>query len=249
MTLGVVIPVYRCEDTIGDVVDALFTFAKAQRILCRVALVEDHSDDGTREAVLALAKRHTGVTVVLMAQNVGQQRALYTGLAYLADCDLIATMDDDGAHPIALLPSMMSRIEQGADLCYAVPRRKGYRFSRKVGALLRDGLFRACLGAPRGIRVSAYRVMSRQLALSLTPERDGFIYLSAAAMRYKPKVACLFYDAPIPGATTYTLLPLMRLYWGLVWHYTPLAACAYPQIAVKPTAHTLIQGRGFLWQP
>ena len=70
MTLGVVIPVYRGIATIGGVVEALYRFSEARRLQCRVVLVEDMSGDGSREEVLKLAARHTGVTAVLPAPLV-----------------------------------------------------------------------------------------------------------------------------------------------------------------------------------
>lgn len=160
MTLGVVIPVYRGGGTIGGVVEALCRFAESRRLTCRVALVEDMSGDGSREVVLKLAERCTGVTAVLPEQNVGQQRALLMGLQELKDCDMVATMDDDGAHPVELLDTLMEGIRQGAELCYAVPVRKGYSPLRRTGSLLRDALFSLSTGKPRGVRVSAFRVMT-----------------------------------------------------------------------------------------
>lgn len=247
ITLAVVIPVYQGEKSVATVVEALRVLAKTHRLCIRVVLVEDGSTDGSREAVLALATGTSGVTAVMMEHNVGQQQALYIGLAYAMDCDVLATMDCDGAHPAALLPTMLNRIRQGAALCYAVPRRRNYRLYRRFGTLLRDAIFRVGLGMPSGVRVSAYRVMTRELAQNLAPEPDGYLYLSMATARLRPATVCLTYDAPPSRRTSYTLAKLLRLYVALLIHATPLARLM-PRRRQTPPAHTVQIGRGWLWQ-
>lgn len=249
MTLGVVIPVYRGKDTIGTVVEKLFRFAGEQRLLCRVVLVEDCSKDGSREAVLKAAADYGGVTAILLNRNVGQQQALYYGLNHVRDCDLVATMDDDGQHPVPLLKELRTCIEKGADLCYAVPVRKGYPLYRKAGSVLRDMLFSLCTGKPKGVRVSAYRMITGELAGKLKPERDGFIYLSAAAFRLHPRTSCIFYEAGPSDASSYTFGKLLRLYWNLLIHYTPLKVFHSEKDSAQTCPYTVLPGRGFLWEP
>lgn len=248
MTLGVVIPVYRGGGTIGGVVEALYRFSEARRLMCRVVLVEDMSGDGSREEVLKLAARYTGVTAVLPERNVGQQRALLMGLQQLEDCDMVATMDDDGAHPVELLDALMEGIRQGAELCYAVPVRKGYSPLRRTGSLFRDFLFSLLAGKPRGVRVSAFRVMTGDLALRLRAEPDGFIYLSAAAFAHRPRASFVTYEAKPEAASGYTFTKLLRLYAGLVLHYTPLKAL-HRMKAAADCPRAVLPGRGTLWQP
>ena len=248
MLLGVVIPVYHGSRTVTGVVDALTEYMKENRLPCRVALVADGGGEADRAAVRTLWETRNGVTAVLLARNTGQQRALYEGLRALAGCDALATMDDDGAHPVAMLTPMLGCLGAGADLCYAVPVCRGGPLYRRLGAALRNAFFSALPGTPRGVRVSAYRVLTGALAQKLAPEADGFFYLSAAAMRLRPRAVSLPY-AGLPGAaTTYTPGKLVRLYATLVAHYTPLARfrrCAAPDQAERE----LLPGRGCLWEP
>ncbi len=248
MTLGVVIPVYRGKDTVDAVVEGLYTFAKANRLPCRVVLVEDHGGDGGREAVTAVAKRFGGVTCVLNGGNAGQQKATYLGLQQVLDCDAVATMDDDGEHPAGLLIEMLQKIKQDYDLCYAVPVRAGSPLFRKAGTAFRDALFSLYTKKPRGVKVSAYRVMTGELARKLAPEEDGFIYLSAAAFRHKPKAACVYYEAAPSRRSSYTVKKLLRLYLGLLSHYTPLKIFRSKKRRQPDFSFTVLPGKGELWQ-
>jgi undecaprenyl-phosphate 4-deoxy-4-formamido-L-arabinose transferase len=170
------------------------------------------------------------------------------GLEQLKDCDMVATMDDDGAHPVELLDALMEGIRQGAELCYAVPVRKGYSPLRRAGSLLRDFLFSLLAGKPRGVKVSAFRVMTGDLALRLRAEPDGFFYLSAAAFAHRPKASFVTYEAGPEGGSSYTFSKLWRLYAGLVLHYTPLKAL-YRMKAAAECPRAVLPGRGTLWQP
>ena len=244
MTLCAVIPVFRGAATVAGVVEELRRFSEEHEIPCRAVLVEDASGDRSREVVLDLAARFAGVTAILMDRNVGQQRALYVGIREAGGCDAVLTMDDDGAHPVELLLPMLERLRAGAELCYAVPVRRGSAL-RRAGGWLRDQLFRTI---SRGVRVSSYRAMTAELARKLRPEPDGFIYLSAAALRLRPRAECIFYEAPQSRSSTYTAGRLVRLYAGLLTHYTPLRRIR-PMRKLPDASFRVVPGRGFLWQP
>ncbi len=206
-------------------------------------LVEDAGGDAER--VRAIVARTPGVTGVLLERNVGQQTATYLGLSFVADCDAVATMDDDGQHPVALLGKMLEELRAGAELCYAVPTRTGAPAFRRAGAALRDLLFSLCTQKPRGVRVGSYRAMTGSLARRIQPEPDGYIYLSAAAFLHKPRTACLFYPAGPANASTYTVQKLARLYAGLLTHYTPLRAL-FPRRRREACPMRVLPGRGYL---
>lgn len=244
MALGVVIPVYHGGAVIGGVVGELVEYLENRQMDYRIVLVADGGGEEDEAAVRKLAGQR--VSPLFLRRNAGQQKALYLGIRCLDGCEIIITMDDDGAHPVAMLPDMIDAIRAGADLCYAVPMRVARSPFRRLGALCRDALFAFCLGLPRKTRVSAYRAMTGQLAGKLAPEPDGYIYLSAAAMQWKPKVVSLRYRARPAGPSRYTAKKLIRLYGGLLTHYTPLKRLAFWNRAMENTA---AQGRETPWEP
>ncbi len=243
ITLGVVIPVYHGDRTVAGVVENILDLIKETPFDCRIALVADGGGKADRIMVQKLEAMHSEVSALILPDNVGQQKALYLGINKLTDCDYIVTMDDDGAHPVKILPDMIRVVAQGVDLCYAVPVGSGRSLWRRLGTLFRDALFALFLGMPRGMRASAYRVMTGALAHSLAPETDGFIYLSAAAMRIKPKVACVQYRPSTAAPSRYTLRSLTRLYTGLFVHYTPLGRCFLLIHKAKPRPKAITGGK------
>lgn len=109
MALGgliVVVPAWNEEDAIGDVVRGILPHGA-------VLVVDDRSTDRTADRA-----REAGASVVAHGRNGGYDAALRTGYAEARarGAGVVATMDADGAHDPAMLPRMLSTLEQGADL-------------------------------------------------------------------------------------------------------------------------------------
>lgn len=220
MKLYVVIPVYRAGERLRGVVGEILS--------CRpdasVILVEDCGGDDSYEIALELCAPDGRVSAVRLRENVGQQRALFCGvqLALERGADMIVTMDDDGEHPPELISRLVMAVERGFELCYAIPEGKPVPAYRTAGAWLRDRLFFYLTGNSSRVRVGAYRIMTRKLAMKVRAETDGFIYLSAALFRHRPLAQSIAYPARVSDGSTYSLGALASVYMGLLTHYTPL---------------------------
>jgi glycosyltransferase involved in cell wall biosynthesis len=99
----VLIPSY---DT-GDTVYA--TVAAARAAWTPVWVVVDGSTDGTAAGLQALAARDPGLRVMVLERNQGKGAAVLHGLraAQQAGFTHALTMDADGQHPAALIPTFM----------------------------------------------------------------------------------------------------------------------------------------------
>ena len=85
------------------------TVAAARAQWCPVWVVVDGSDDGTAEALQALAAADPGLRVWVLARNQGKGAAVLHGLqqALAAGFSHALTMDSDGQHPAPLIPAFM----------------------------------------------------------------------------------------------------------------------------------------------
>src|SRR5262249_23078173 len=82
-------------------------------------VVDDGSTDGTRELLAKLAERDERVKVVELSRNFGHQTALTAGLDH-ASGDAVVMIDADLQDPPELIPTMLERWRDGADVVYAV---------------------------------------------------------------------------------------------------------------------------------
>jgi dolichol-phosphate mannosyltransferase len=163
-------------------------------------------DDGSKDATAAVASRYIGrlpLDLISRPRNQGLARTIETGirtaLRRAGTDDVIVTMDADNTHPPALIPHMLRRIEEGADLVIASRYAPGAKeegvpvmrriLSRGVGIVmhLRFGL--------RGVRdyscgYRAYRVRLLQTAVDRYGDRlveaQGFTVMAELLVKLSP---------------------------------------------------------------
>ncbi len=234
--IGVVIPVYNSASTLPAVVYELSSWFEARGLSFRIVLVDDGSADGSGALIDGMARRDGHITAVRLRENAGQQAALLCGLRQKADCRCYVTMDDDLQHPAPVLEALYQGIRQGYDLVYAIPRESSRPLWRRLGSLARDMLFDLCIPKPPGVRISSYRIMTAALTQKICAEPRSFVYLSASALLYRPRVANIPYRQPQrpAGRSGYTLGKLWRVYAGIFIHYTAAGRFFRPRSAQKP---------------
>jgi len=144
----IVIPTYNEADSIGKMIDYLFTvtFPSIQDWDCKVLVVDDTSPDGTYKVVQAKFKN---LFLSLSAKKAGIGGAYVRGFRYAMKelgADVVIEMDGDFQHPPKLVPRLLKEINEGYD--YVMGSRKvkggsnpkGWGFKRvffsEVGGLL-----------------------------------------------------------------------------------------------------------------
>lgn len=85
------------------------TVCDARKFWCPVWVVVDGSHDGTAELLAELAKSDRGLRVIVLPENKGKGAAVLQGMrmAMSEGFTHVLTMDSDGQHPGALIPSFM----------------------------------------------------------------------------------------------------------------------------------------------
>lgn len=99
----VVVPAYREGGRIGAVVSRIRAYCDA------VVVVDDGSEDGTAEEA-----EMSGAVVIRHTENKGKGAALSTGFEYASKegFEVLITMDADGQHDAADIPSFVREYEQ-----------------------------------------------------------------------------------------------------------------------------------------
>jgi undecaprenyl-phosphate 4-deoxy-4-formamido-L-arabinose transferase len=188
-----------------------------------LVLVDDGSHDGTWQAMLGIATAHPRVSCLRLKRRSGQQAATLAGCA-AARGDWIVTLDDDLEHRPEELPRLLECARRGCDLVYAVPRRRPLRPLRLLGSRLFDLAFRLLIGKPRGLKLTSFRALRRSLVRRMLAARAPAVYVSALALRLRPRVGAIQVD-PGPRAASRTPLPRLVLSFGrTLLAYGPLGA-------------------------
>lgn len=224
--IKIIIPTYNASGAIRMLVEQIV--AELGRFDLQIILVDDASLDNTRDIIISLAKDFPNVDSCFISKNRGQQSSLLTGLKRISEpCDFVITMDDDFQNPVEVIPFLIEKIKSGYDLVYAVPtveRNSGNSAPspfRRLGSRFRDLLFDSFTNKPPGIKVSAFRIMTYELAMKIAKSEKKYFYLSAEAFRYPIRAANVTY-AYVPrlyGRSSYHFGKLLQMYWKLFLTY------------------------------
>ena len=177
--LSVIVPCYNEEENVPFFYEEFLKIEeglKEKDISWEILYVDDGSKDGT---VAEVKKLHAGderVHLLSFSRNFGKEAAMYAGLQKSAG-DYVVIMDADLQDPPALLPQMISYIEEGYD---SVATR---RVSRKGEPPIRSFFARRFYRLMKRISRTEimdgardYRLMTRQMvdAILAMPEYHRF---------------------------------------------------------------------------
>jgi polyisoprenyl-phosphate glycosyltransferase len=163
---------FRLVSVVAPMLDEEGTAEEFYRRVCaaldgvpfELVVVDDGSTDRTRAILAAQAEKDARVKVVELSRNFGHQTAITAGLDH-ATGDAVVMIDADLQDPPELIPTMLDRWREGADVVYAVRTE-------------REGETRLKLATARWF----YRLISRLSPIDLSPDAGDFRLLDRRAL-------------------------------------------------------------------
>lgn len=222
----VVIPSYKGLHNIEPLLQRLVPVLDSTGLLWNILFIDDHSPDGTFNKLKQIHAVDSRIKAIKLAENRGQQNAVYCGLSR-AKSELMITMDDDLQHPPEIIPDLIRRIAKGGDLIYAVSREKSRPLLLRWGTALNSLFFSLFLGKPQDVEIGSYRIFKRSLVERIKGEQRKFIYVSALVFRLKPKPEVqsfrfLSTESESQGNSRFSLKKRFYLFYLLFSHYGPI---------------------------
>lgn len=189
--LSVVVPVYRSEDCLAALYDAVGCELRSAGISFELILVNDCSPDGSWGVIGSLCRTDPRVVGVDLRRNFGQDNAILAGLR-LARGRHVAVMDDDLQHHPKYLPALLAKLEEGADVVYACFKTKRQKLWKNAGSWLNGKIAEWVLGKPKGVYLSPYKVIRGEVAEAVcdypgpTPYIDGLLFQTTSRITQIP---------------------------------------------------------------
>ena len=189
------IPAFNEARNLGVVVPEILATLMALSPQVELIVVDDGSHDDTAEVMCALCATHPQLLYLKFSRNFGKEPALTAGID-AALGDVLVLMDADGQHPVAMLPKMFKKWQEGADVVYAVRQSREDQSSLQVSL---TGLFYKFVNFGNRVKIPAnagdFRLMDRKVvdALKSLPERNRFmkglyawVGFNSTALDYQP---------------------------------------------------------------
>jgi glycosyltransferase involved in cell wall biosynthesis len=188
--LSIIIPVYKNAPTLMELHLRLTRVLRDITDAYEILFIDDACPAGSADVLRKLASLDSRVGVLLLAHNVGQNRAVMTGLAH-ARGNLAVVMDADLQDPPEAIPALVAALIGNTAAVFA--GRRGHYEGR--GRLMTSLLFKLVLHLLSGRRIPP------DAGLFVTMRRDTITQLLA-------------FDAPDPyviGLMGRTRLPLRSI--------------------------------------
>ncbi|MFA6005449.1 MAG: glycosyltransferase [Patescibacteria group bacterium] len=207
--LSVVIPIHNEEHNI----EALFK--RLIPLLSRYQYEIITIDDGSTDNTYALLKKEAGknkqIKVLSFTRNFGHQVALSCGYSH-ATGDCTVTIDADLQDPPEIIPELIKKWQEGADLVYAKRKKRDDSIFKRVTAFI----FYRCLNflsdIPIPTDVGDYRLQDKKVNdfLKNLPEHNKFYRGLAAWGGFREEVVEFNRDKRFAGTTHYTLSKMIN---------------------------------------
>jgi undecaprenyl-phosphate 4-deoxy-4-formamido-L-arabinose transferase len=173
-TVSVVIPVYRSEASLPELVARIRSVLKKRGCAFEILFVNDGSPDQSWEIISKLAQAHPEVRGIHLSRNFGQHNALLCGIRE-ARHDVIITMDDDLQHPPDELPTLLDRLSEGWDVVYGTPEEEQHGWLRDVASVGIKRILYTVLGISTARAVSAFRAFRAHLRHAFADYRSPYV--------------------------------------------------------------------------
>ncbi|MCB1463506.1 MAG: glycosyltransferase [Nitratireductor sp.] len=133
--------------------------------------------------------------VVVLARNVGHQRAIATGLAHVArtmSVGKLAVMDSDGEDSPGDLPVLLDRVDGGVDVVFASRRRRSESLAFRTFYVIYRLLFQLLTG--RVIQFGNFAAMNGLAVRRLSVMQECWVHFAAAIMVSRLSIATVPVD-------------------------------------------------------
>ena len=215
MKISFVIPCYRSEKTLADVVEEIKTTMATIVHEFEIILVNDCSPDKTYEVIKQLVAENKNILGLDLAKNFGQHCALMAGMRHSTG-DVVVCLDDDGQTPADEVGKLLDKLDEGYDVCYASYGKKQHSGFRNFGSKVNELMTRIMLGKPKELKVSSYFAAKRFVVDDMLRYEQSYAYVIGLVLRATKNVANVEVNhrARSVGESGYTLAKLFSLWFN-----------------------------------
>lgn len=181
MKYSAIIPVFNSASLVGDTIDRTVGFFVGERLDYELVLVDDGSSDESLAVLRRKARGQPRFIVVALPRNGGQHRALVEGLRR-ATGDWLVTLDDDLQNPPEEIGALIAVAARGHDVVFGRFRRKRHPAPKRAASRLVGLVNRWLFHKPRGLVVSNFRLLHRDVVTKILADDSETPYLTGQAL-------------------------------------------------------------------
>jgi glycosyltransferase involved in cell wall biosynthesis len=160
IALSVIVPLYNEAADIQLLVDQIIDALQKNGVTFEIILINDGSTDDSKVILESITDREHRCRTITLRRNFGQTAALMAGIDFARGA-IIVPMDGDLQNDPADIPKLLSKIDEGFDVCSGWRKsRKDHFFRRRFPSMLANRLISFISGVKLkdyGCTLKAYR--------------------------------------------------------------------------------------------
>ena len=181
--ISFVIPCYRSEHTLPVVIKEIEeTMAQRPQLEYEIICVSDASPDGVYQIIEKMAIEDTHIRGAELLRNFGQQAARMAGFRMVTG-SVVVSVDDDGQIPVNETLKLLDKYSEGYDVVCGNYEHKQHSLFRNVGSYINRIMAEHLVGLPKGLHLTSFLVMSRQVVDAVISFNQPYIYLGGLLAR------------------------------------------------------------------
>jgi len=221
---SIVVPAYNEEASVGLLYTRIKEVLEPSQESWELIFVNDGSRDQTLQKLDALAQADARVKYIDLSRNFGHQPALTAGLESAKGLAIIS-MDCDLQDPPELIPNLIEKWKNGADIVYA--RRTNFRkdnFIKRQGSKLYYRMLSKFTDVEIPRNVGDFRLVDRRVLDTVNGMKEGSRYLRGMVAWTGFKHDFVDYERPDreQGESEYSLLKLIKLGMSGLFNFSSL---------------------------
>jgi undecaprenyl-phosphate 4-deoxy-4-formamido-L-arabinose transferase len=219
--LSIVVPVYRSEDCLDALIAAINEAMTPTGREFEVVLVNDFSPDNSWAVIESLCVAHANVVGVDLRRNFGQDNAIITGLR-ISRGKYVVVMDDDLQHHPRDLPALLNKIEEGADVVYAVFGVKHQKLWKNLGSWFNGKVAEWVINKPKHIYLSPYKIIRKEVVEMICNYDGPDPYIDGLLFQVTARIAEIYVEhhPRYAGQSTYTFWKSVRVWARLAFSFS-----------------------------
>ncbi|MFN2412008.1 MAG: glycosyltransferase family 2 protein [Pyrinomonadaceae bacterium] len=213
--VSIVLPIFDEEENIPDLYLRLRAVLELPAFVgkgAEILFVDDGSGDTSAQMIADLRKTDARVKLLSFSRNFGHQAAITAGMEHSSG-DAVVIMDSDLQDPPEILEAMVEEWQSGADVVYAVRRKRKETFGKRLAYYSFYRILQRIAKIDIPLDSGDFCLMNRQVVdqLKRMPERNRFVRGLRSWVGYNQVAVEYERDARASGQPKYTFGKLMKL--------------------------------------
>ena len=192
--ISVVVPVYKEQENITPFLERLIPTLKKTEMIYEIIFALDPSPDNTEKIIIEHINENPNIKLLIFSRRFGQPAATMAGI-FSSSGDVCAVIDVDLQDPPELLLKMLSKMNEGYEVVYAMrSSRKGETFLKQAISYFGYSVINKLSDVQIPRNTGDFRVMSSRVVNELRKLNEGHGFLRGLVSFVGFSQAYVLYD-------------------------------------------------------